>query len=320
VADPQLADERAEAACRAADLNRDPIEGRATACPVCAGAISAWRSKTGEGVVWSIDRCKSCGFGFVNPRPNLAYLMDFYEGTASIAQGPQTLADVLADERASPNSSIDAAAMLDRIGRLLPATSGRRFLDVGSGYGFFTAAALARGFTVDAIELGSVQRRISVEMTGVVPAAVAFEAFSPSGPAYDVILMSQILEHAHDIGRWLEKCRELLSMGGILAIALPNFDSLACRVLREREPFICPPEHLNFFAADSLSRLVAAHGFSVEATEWITRVPKSAFARRLPGALQPLVPVLDAAAGLVTRGVDAMQLGSVLRLYARKTG
>jgi SAM-dependent methyltransferase len=291
---------------------------RAGHCLVCSGPISPWRSKRGEGVDWTIDRCDSCGFGFVNPRPSLAYLLAYYEGTTSIANGPQTLAAVLADEKASPNSSIDAKAMLDRIVALGPPPQGRRLLDVGSGYGFFTAAALQKGYAVEAIELGTLQQQISREMTGVAPSATAFEEVTLSGSAFDVILMSQILEHAHDIGRWLEKCRELLVTGGVLAIALPNFDSLARRLLQEREPFICPPEHLNFFTAQSLTTLVEAHGFRVETTEWVTRVPKSAIARRLPGALQPLVPVLDAAAGVVTSGVDTARLGSVLRLYARK--
>jgi hypothetical protein len=127
--------------------------------------------------------------------------------------------------------------------------------------------------------------------------------------------MSQILEHAHDIGGWMDKSRDLLAPGGLLAIALPNFDSLARRLLQEREPFICPPEHLNFFSAGSLTRLVEAHGFTVAATEWVTRVPRASLARRLPGAL---VPLADLAGKVATGLVDAARLGSVLRLYARK--
>ena len=155
-------------------------------------------------------------------------------------------------------------------------------------------------------------------MTGVESAATAFEDYVLSGPPLDVILLSQILEHAHDITRWLLKCREMLAVGGVLAIALPNFGSLARLVLQEREPFICPPEHLNFFTAASLKVLVEKHGFRVEATEWITRVPKSAFARRLPAVLQSAVPLINAAAGLATRSIDAAHMGSVLRLYAQK--
>lgn len=296
----------------------DQLLPASTRCLVCAGSIAPWRTKAGEGVIWRIDRCPSCGFGFVNPRPTLRYLLDFYEGTASIANAPQSLADVLSHEAASPNSTIDSEAMLKRIASLLPSTTGR-FLDVGSGYGFFSAAASKRGFAVDAIELGTIQRRISREMTGIEPSATAFEDHSPGEAPYAVVLMSQILEHAHDVAGWMAKSREMLTEGGILAIALPNFDSLARRILQEREPFICPPEHLNFFTATSLARLVEDHGMQVQAIEWVTRVPRSAFARRLPASLQALTPLVSKLADLVTSGVDAARMGSVLRLYARKT-
>ena len=284
-------------------------------CPVCSGAVTLWRDKAAFGTSWRIDRCTACGFAFVNPRPRLDWLMDFYEGTATIEHGPQTLAEVLTSEAESPNSTLDAEAMLKTIARLAGAGGGKRLLDVGSGFGFFTAAAQRRGFAVDAIELGTRQRAISEEMTGVVPAAQPYETLAPKAPGFDVILMSQILEHAHDIGRWMEKSHELLAPNGLLAIALPNFDSLARRLLQEREPFICPPEHLNFFSAASLTRLVEAHGFRVEATEWVTRVPRASLKRRLPGAL---VPLADLAGQAATGLIDAARLGSVLRLYARR--
>lgn len=284
-------------------------------CPVCAGAIAPWRSKTGEGVDWRIDRCGGCGFAFVNPRPDLGWLMRYYEGTASLGGGPETLEGVLADEKASPNSTRDAEAMLKTIVRLAGGGNGKRMLDVGSGYGFFTAEAQRQGFVVESIELGTKQREISQAMTGVVPQDVPFEELALSGPAFDVVLMSQILEHAHDIGRWMDKCRALLAPGGLLAIALPNFDSLARQLLQEREPFISPPEHLNFFTANSLGRLVGGHGFRVEATEWVTRVPRASLARRLPGALVPAAAlVADGVTGLI----DTARMGSVLRLYARQ--
>ncbi|MEY2882996.1 MAG: hypothetical protein RL490_720 [Pseudomonadota bacterium] len=288
------------------------------ACPVCAAPARAWRQKTVDGATWAIDRCGTCGHGFVTPRPSLDFLLEYYEGTASLAGQPLTLADVLAAERASPNSVPDAAAMLDRIAGLSPPRPDSRLLDVGSGYGFFSAAAQARGYQIAAIELGSVQRDISAAMTGVAPVAVPYEDYAPAGPGFDVVLMSQILEHALDIDVWMEKSRALLVDGGVLAIALPNFASLARRLLQEREPFICPPEHLNFFTPDSLSHLLRRHGFDIAATEWVTRLPRAALARRLPGALQPLLPAVNAGTRLASGLVDALRLGSVLRIYARK--
>lgn len=287
-------------------------------CPVCSGGIGLWRIKAAAGADWRIDRCGVCGHAFVNPRPSLDFIMDYYAGTASIADGPRTLAAVLAQEAAAPNSTIDAAAMLRVIARLAPPAKARRLLDVGSGYGFFARAALAQGYAVEAIELGGVQRGIAEEMTGIMPQAVAFEAYDGPPGGLGVVLMSQILEHAIDIDAWMAKARAILDDDGVLAIALPNFGSLARRILQADEPFIIPPEHLNFFTPGSLGRLLDRHGFQVMEKGFVTRLPVAAFARRLPGPLRPLAPVVARVGDLAARAVDAAGLGSILQVYARK--
>ena len=73
--------------------------------------------------------------------------------------------------------------------------------------------------------------------------------------------MSQILEHACDINLWMEKVHGLLKEEGLVAIAVPNFNSFLRFFLEEREPYITPPAHLNFFSPTSLGRLLEKHGF-----------------------------------------------------------
>jgi hypothetical protein len=75
--------------------------------------------------------------------------------------------------------------------------------------------------------------------------------------------MSQILEHVSDVNSWMRNAWGLLKRGGTIAIALPNFNSMFRLVLGRRDPYIIPPEHLNFFSTGNLKALLSKHGFKV---------------------------------------------------------
>ena len=58
--------------------------------------------------------------------------------------------------------------------------------------------------------------------------------------------MSQVLEHAIDPAKWLLKTNKLLNKYGLLIVAVPQFKGFY-KFFGLKDPFICPPEHLNFF-------------------------------------------------------------------------
>lgn len=292
-------------------------------CPACRAAVSPWRTKTVSGIAYRIDRCGTCDYAFVNPRPSLDFILDYYrsaEASGLHGDAGGDLEAALAQERAYPNATVDARRMIDTIAALAPKREPRRLLDVGSGYGFFSKAALEAGFEVAAIELGDDERHIYREMTGIEAAATAFEDYPCTPGSQSAILMSQILEHAIDVEAWVAKANDCLAPGGILAIALPNFAGLSRLVLQERDPFICPPVHLNYFAPNSLTRLLTRSGFAVEATQWVSRVPDSALTRRLTGPKAALLPLARVALRAGLGAIDAARLGMIINVYARKGG
>jgi SAM-dependent methyltransferase len=290
-----------------------------TTCPSCERLLRPWRSKRTTRGVFDIERCAECGFGVVNPPPSPEELRLFYAESGHGHGGPVPSAqDVLAREAAYPNSTVDAARMLGRA-RALLGRSGR-CLDVGCGFGFSSREALRLGFQVTALELGRVERERAREIAGVEARNVAFEAFEPDGP-FDVILMSQVLEHVVDPAAWMAKARALLVPGGVLVVALPSFDSAFCRVLKERDPYVIPPAHLNYFTHGALRRLVERHGLRVETLEDVTRLPADVVAKRLPPLGRKVRGMVELATSLGSRVVsgvlDRAHLGMMLNLYAR---
>jgi 2-polyprenyl-3-methyl-5-hydroxy-6-metoxy-1,4-benzoquinol methylase len=294
------------------------------ACPVCAAAVKPWRVRRNRFGNFQIDRCLGCGFAFVNPRPTLEFLMDFYANLGfGSSEGPQvvpTKESVLAQEAEDPHSTLDARRLVSKMSDLLPAGAGGkgRFLDVGCGYGFFAREAGERGFEVVALDLATNKRKVCKEITGLDTLACSFEDFAGAPGSFSAILWSQILEHVSDVNQWLTKAHELLAEGGVLAIALPNFSNAFRYVRREKSPYIIPPEHLNFFSARSLGTLLAKHGFKVEAVQWVSKLPRHVLLQRLPALAQPLLPVIQGISGLAFGAMDVLHLGLMLNIYGRK--
>ena len=285
-------------------------------CPVCASGIKSWRVKKVGDSQYNIDLCSSCGFAFVNPRPSFAFLLDYYASFGHIhdtsSQAVPTLQSVKLREQKDENSTIDAARIVTTIKDLLTDVNPEKLLDVGCGYGFFSKAALDSGFDVVALELAENEREIAKQMTGLTPHACSFEEFDMPAGTFSVVLMSQILEHALDMNHWMKKANNLLASGGVLAVALPNYSSIFRKVMQENEPYITPPEHLNYFSPRCLSQLFENHGFKVEAILWVSRVPKKAFEKRLPAVARPLLPVVALGASVALKAIDALKLGMII--------
>lgn len=291
-------------------------------CPVCSSPIKTWRMKNVGNENYKLDLCGSCGFSFVNPRPSLSYLMNYYSslghGRDDIGKEAPNFKSVLTQELNDPNSTVDARRLIKTIKSLAKSGYGNRFLDVGCGYGFFSKEALDSGFDVIALELAENERKIAKEMTGLDPTACSFEEFECAPESLSVVFMSQILEHALDVNLWIKKSRVFLGNDGILAIALPNYGSIFRMIMQENEPYICPPAHLNFFNPNSLSRLLENHGFKVEEIQWVSRIPKRTFERRLPQFGTPLLPVINVVSSASLKIIDALHLGIMINVYGRK--
>ena len=268
------------------------------ACPLCRGPVRPWATKARGGVTYAYDRCRSCDFAFVNPRPTRAWLDGHYQSgdprPVTTAPPFATVADV-PDPGAWPNevTAVTRAAN----------PSGTRWLDVGAGGGWFAAAAVRAGLAVTALELDPADLAELRRLPNVTAVAAGLEAFDAPPASFDFVLMSHVLEHAHDPRAWVERASALLAPGGVLSVVLPHFNSLYRLLGGTVDPYFFPPEHLNHVNRRSLGRLAASCGLTP--VRWTTRgdFPVDAITKRvrLP---RPAAAAVRAATACVGFAVD----------------
>ena len=70
---------------------------------------------------------------------------------------------------------------------------------------------------------------------------------------FNIILMSQVLEHIADLDETLDYLNMLLDRKGIVVIAVPHFKSLVSILQGKNDMFIIPLNTLTFFQCKVLS-------------------------------------------------------------------
>ena len=251
------------------------------ACPACLNDNApVWASKGG----YEIRRCMDCGFGFVEPMPSIEELTALYAEKSYREREDAILApgELIERERLFPNAVLDARRMIRRAMEMMEASGGaKHLLDVGSGFGFASRVAQDAGLDVTALEVSSSGREATKAIAEIETEGVRFEEFK-SERSFDIILMSQVIEHVRDINLWAEKAHSLLAEGGVLVMAMPNFNSIVSKVLGVRDPYVTPPMHLGYFTPKACRCWLARHSFSDLCVSGVSRLGPRTIYRRVP--------------------------------------
>lgn len=265
-------------------------------CLICGGPGQPYAEKQSEGITWDVRRCAACGFGFVANRPTPEYLGDYYR-----ARGTEHA------DGADPTFSRSLSRLAKRVAELTPNRG--RSLDVGCGNGSFSFHLHRAGFRPVLMDVAPEKGKFGRDLPGAEYVMGLFEDYH-DGP-FSVIVMSQVLEHALSPADWIRHAYDLLEPGGILWIALPNFAG-AFRILGTRDPFICPPQHLNFFTRRSLDAALCAGGLTPVRFEHDSRISLHS-----GGALRrPIEATWNAIGAPVTAAL--LRRGIILSCFATK--
>jgi SAM-dependent methyltransferase len=224
------------------------------ACAACGEPSShSFRFNVSGCAIW---QCERCGLGCAETSgfdPTAYYTANYFSGQCS---------DGYLDYQGSePVLRREFARSVDFVRRLHP--SGRRLLDLGCAYGFFLKEA-RQHFDVVGIELADDAAQACRHAGLQVFSGVADEATMARVGEVDVITMFDVIEHLPQPRDTLALCGRYLRPGGVIVLTTGDFAAITARALGAKWRLMTPPQHLWFFTRESLRRMTAPLGLSIE--------------------------------------------------------
>lgn len=213
-------------------------------CPVCASDTHAEVLAKND---LRLVRCCSCAMVYASPVEAAMVTGAFYDQLAA----PFYLSP---DKLESDYAPVRFERELKLFRRFC---SSGRVLDVGCSTGAFLAQ-LRRRFAMDYEALGIDVAGPALdyaESQGVAAVRESYLTATFGGKPFDAITFWAVLEHLADPRAFLSQTASILKPGGSCFILVPNFRSLAVRLLGAKYRYILP-QHVNYFTPATLARLV----------------------------------------------------------------
>jgi 2-polyprenyl-3-methyl-5-hydroxy-6-metoxy-1,4-benzoquinol methylase len=214
-------------------------------------------------VEFVVVRCRKCGLAYINPRMPASVIENMYSSRETINFGfAVSSCGPLSMNRQWHEARFEK--MINHYKKINPSYSPEgtiRYLDVGCGIGQTLEFAKKRGWESHGIDIskfvveeGKRQGR-NILLTNLED--------SPFEDGYfDILLMSEVIEHFTDPLRELNQARKKLKKGGLLVVDTINIDSFFMKFLGENSSFV-EAGHLTYFNYRTLREMLKKAGFEV---------------------------------------------------------
>ncbi len=138
-----------------------------------------------------------------------------------------------------------------------------KLLDVGCGGGRFLNRMKKRGWLVEGVDFDALATERATARYGVKTHVGDLTQCALPANSFDVITMSQTIEHLYDPKATLIESLRILKPGGLLVMTTPNVKSIGAGEFGSFWRGWEAPRHLHLFSVDSLQRLTQSAGFKV---------------------------------------------------------
>jgi len=219
-----------------------------TTCPACRAAAPP---ALGETAGYHARLCSKCAHTFVEDMPSAETLAAVYATYGYDEDDLSTVPPFIFGILGGVVESFEAYR-----------SAGGRLLDVGFGVGALLRVARDAGWTTHGIEASSaaVEQGLRYGLGDLVHG----DFLKAEWPAehFDVIVMTELIEHLVEPEPFLRQASRLLRPGGVLYMTTPHGRGVSGRVLGASWSVLRPPEHLHLYSIASMREVLRRTGFA----------------------------------------------------------
>jgi len=242
-------------------------------CPVCQSKkLDLFHTCSDyfvSGEKFNLLKCSDCSFVITDSVPENENIGKYYQSEEYISHSDTQTGLVNQLYHTVRN------VMLKRKWKLVKGlSSGKNLLDIGCGTGYFLNYIKDKGYNTVGMEPDSKARSFAKEKFGLVvndPITMLNEKHSGK---FNVITLWHVLEHLHDLNKYLNWIYDSLEEKGVLILALPNCSSYDAKKFGKYWAAYDVPRHIWHFAPATLEKLMKSYKFSLRK---IKRMPFDAY-------------------------------------------
>lgn len=234
-----------------------------TLCPVCGSAgiskVFKVKDNTASQEYFDIYHCRNCQVRFTQNPPSEASIGEYYQSENYISHTDDSKGLINRLYLIVRNISISQKKkLIEKITGLRQ----RNLLDVGSGTGYFAATMSKAGWQVAGVEPDEGARNIAMERHSL-KLLPGEELFNLPANKFDAITLWHVLEHVHDVKKYIVTFKKLLSDNGKLFIAVPNYTSYDAMSYGPNWAGYDVPRHLYHFTPQTMQWLMKESGLKI---------------------------------------------------------
>ena len=207
--------------------------------------------------IFHLVSCKSCGFVFVNPRPEPDELQIYYQSDEYISHSGSKKGIVNSIYVKIRNYT--HSKKLKLVSKL---SIGKNILDIGCGSGELLKLFKDNEWQTIGIEPNTNARNYAINSLGL---KVLDEEGLSSIPdkSKDVITMWHVLEHVSDLNLRITELKRIIKENGVILIAVPNYLSYDANYYGKFWAAYDVPRHLYHFSQEIIKKLFLNHQLKV---------------------------------------------------------
>jgi len=209
-----------------------------------AGVSKHWK--------FEIVRCNDCGLVYTQPQLSREDLRACY-----------TEAYYLKDRLRLKSFLEDDIPWLRRADRVGKYARGGSILDIGCGSGGFLRSLDTQRWQKYGVEVSPVPAKSAQQQVDIDVFVGDLREANFLDDQFDVITLWHVFEHLHEPREVLQEIKRILKRGGLLLIAVPNFESLERKLTKEEWYHLDIPRHLFHFSPETIGKMLRKANFKI---------------------------------------------------------